>query len=198
MFFIRLHDTVFDLIERATAGWLPGLFARLVFASVLLGYFWHSAVRKLVASERGAEGTIVEYVTVSGNTFAQMAPKAFETAGYDASQLGTPFWMMAYAGTYGEFILPLLVVIGLATRIASLGMIVFVLVQSWVDITGHHAGPETIGTMFDRIQDSAILDQRLLWLVPLVYLAVRGAGAVSLDGLLSRWTGLAEAQPARA
>ncbi|MEM1345616.1 MAG: DoxX family protein [Pseudomonadota bacterium] len=190
MFFIRLHDAFFDLIERATAGWLPGLFARLAFASVLLIYFWHSATRKLVASERGAEGALAEYFTVSGNTFAQIAPKAFETAGYDATQLDTPFWVMAYAGTYGEFILPLLVVIGFATRLASLGMIVFVFVQSWVDITGHQAGAETIGTPFDRIQDSAILDQRLLWLVPLVYLVVRGAGALSVDGVLSRRMGL--------
>jgi len=183
---VRLHDAVFARLQRVTEDWLPGLLARFAFASVLLMYFWHSATRKIVASERGAEGGLLDYVTVSGNTFAQMAPKAFEATGYDASQLGTGYWLMAHAGTWAEFLLPALVVVGLATRLASLGMIGFVAVQSWVDVTGHGAGPGTIGTMFDRVQDSAILDQRLLWIVPLAYLVIRGAGAVSVDALLSR------------
>ena len=40
---------------------------------------------------------------------------------------------------------------------------------------------------FDRFPDAAILDQRLLWLVPLVFVVIRGAGYVSLDTLLKRW-----------
>ena len=48
---------------------------------------------------------------------------------------------------------------------------------------------------FDRFPDAAILDQRLLWLVPLVFVVIRGAGYVSLDALLERWwTGSRPAQ----
>ena len=35
----------------------------------------------------------------------------------------------------------------------------------------------TIGALFDRFPDSVILDQRLLWIFPLAYLVVKGAGA---------------------
>jgi putative oxidoreductase len=67
---------------------------------------------------------------------------------------------------------------------AALGMIGFIAVQSFVDIAFHHADEKTIGALFDRFPDSVILDQRALWMVLLVTLAVRGAGMVSLDHLL--------------
>lgn len=183
---ITLHNALFAAIQRNFENWFLGLFARFAFASVLLMYFWHAGTRKLEAFQRGAEGGILEYFTVSGNVFGQMAPKAFEAVTYDASQLGTPYWIMAYAGTYAEFILPLLIVLGFMTRIAAAGMVGFVFVQSYVDIFGHGVGAETIGMPFDRVQDSAILDQRLLWLFPLVYLVIRGAGTLSLDHVFSR------------
>jgi putative oxidoreductase len=93
---------------------------------------------------------------------------------------------MVVLGTYGEFILPLLVVLGLFARIASLGMIAFIGVQTVVDVTVHKVGPETIGALFDRFPDAVILDQRLLWVFPLVYVALKGAGAISLDRLAGR------------
>ena len=181
---VRLHDSIFSGLQSLLDGWATGLLARATFGSVLLFYFWNSALRKVVASERGAEGGWLEYITVSGNSFAQMAPAAFEEAGYDSSAMGIEYWLMAYAGTYAEFILPALVVAGLFTRLASLGMLGFIAVQTWVDITGHGADEKTIGVAFDRIQDSAILDQRVLWAFVLIYLVIRGAGAVSVDGLL--------------
>ena len=46
-FFTRLHNAVFSGIERALGGWFPGLAARLVFASVLLRYFYNSAKTKI-------------------------------------------------------------------------------------------------------------------------------------------------------
>jgi putative oxidoreductase len=109
-----------------------------------------------------------------------------EAAGYDPSALALHQHIIVYAGTYAEFILPALVVVGLFTRLAAAGMIVFVAVQSYVDINFHGADAATIGALFDRVPDAAIVDQRLLWLVPLVYLVVKGAGAVSLDQLLAR------------
>lgn len=179
---VRLHDSVFGGLQSVTEGAVLGLLARLTFASVLLFYFWNSALTKVI--QRGQADGFFDYFTVHGNTFAQMAPKAFENVSYDASAFGPEMWAMAYAGTYGEFVLPLLVVIGLFTRLASLGMLAFIAVMTWVDITGHHADETTIGAAFDRIQDSAIWDQRMLWAFVLIYLVIRGAGAISVDGLL--------------
>ena len=45
-------------------------------------------------------------------------------------------------------------------------------------------GAESVGAYFDAFPDALILDQRLLWGFLLVYLVVRGAGAVSVDRLL--------------
>jgi putative oxidoreductase len=59
----------------------------------------------------------------------------------------------------------------------------FIAVMTWTDITGHEA---KIGGFFDRFQDAAIADQRLLWLFPLVYLLIRGPGVISIDAMLGR------------
>ena len=95
-----------------------------------------------------------------------------------------PYQLIVYAGTYAEFILPVLIVIGLLARLAALGMAGFIAVQSYVDITAHAVGAETIGSFFDRIPDAAIVDQRFLWMFLLIYLAVYGAGKISIDHLL--------------
>ena len=42
---IALHDRIFTPLERAD--WLLPTLARLVFAAVLLGYFWASGLTKL-------------------------------------------------------------------------------------------------------------------------------------------------------
>jgi putative oxidoreductase len=81
-----------------------------------------------------------------------------------------------------------LIVIGLFTRLAALGMIGFVVVQSLTDLYGHGgiAHPETLGTWFDKVPDSVILDQRAFWMLVFVTLVIKGAGALSLDRMLSR------------
>jgi putative oxidoreductase len=50
-------------------------------------------------------------------------------------------------GTWTEFLLPILLLIGLFTRLAALGMAGFVVVQTWVDVMGHGAA---LGSLFDR------------------------------------------------
>ena len=69
------------------------LLARLIFAAVLAGYFWASALTKF-------DGPF----TLSTGAFAQIFPKAIEAVGYDASQL--PLWMhlFAYAGALAEIV----------------------------------------------------------------------------------------------
>lgn len=152
------------------------LAARLVFAGVLAGYFLASAGTKLGSFPFG----------ISLGAYAQIYPRAFEAAGYDASAMA--FWQKAVVlgATYAEYILPVAIVIGLCTRLAALGMIGFVLVQSATDIWGHKAGADTIGAWFDRDAAALIFDQRALWLLLLLILVLRGAGALSIDRLVAR------------
>ena len=108
-----------------------------------------------------------------------------EAAGGDVDAVAfLPWGLIVTLGTYAEFILPVLIIVGLFSRLAAVGMIIFIAVQTLVDITVHKVEPETIGALFDRFPDSVILDQRLLWMVPLIYLAIKGAGLISLDALL--------------
>ena len=156
------------------AGLLP-LAARLVFAGVLAGYFLASANTKLDSFPFG----------LSLGAFAQIYPRAFEAVGYDANSIALWQKIVVILGTYAEYILPVAIIIGLFTRLAALGMIGFVLVQSATDIWGHKVGPETIGRWFDRDSAAVIADQRALWVVLLLVLVFRGAGALSLDRLFA-------------
>jgi putative oxidoreductase len=175
----NLHASAFGGLQAALENWFLGLFARLVFAAVLFFYFFNSAMTKI------GDGTL-GFLTISDGAYVQMFPKVMEAVSYDSTQLAFfPYTLIAYAGTYAEIVLPILIVIGLFTRLAALGMIGFVFVQSYVDITGHGADEKAIGAWFDRLSDSTILDQRALWVFLFVYLVIRGAGAVSLDRLFA-------------
>lgn len=176
----RFHQATFLRIQNALQDWFPGLLARLTFASVLFLYFINSAKTKV---GDGLSGLL----QVQDNAYFQILPKVVEQFGYDASQVPTfPYQWIVYAGTYSEFILPVLIVLGLFTRIAALGMIVFVAVLTYVDITAHGVDEKTIGSLFDRFPDSVIADQRVLWVFVLAYLVIYGAGKFSLDNLFTR------------
>ena len=161
-------------LDRAGDWVLPTL-ARLVFAGVLLGYFWASALTKF-------DGILVP----STGAYAQIYPRAFDAVGYDTSQLGLFQHLVVLLGGWAEFVLPLLVTLGLCTRLAALGMIGFVVMQSLTDIYGHLVDAATIGTWFDRASDALIVDQRAFWVVILLVLVLKGAGPLSLDALLGR------------
>jgi putative oxidoreductase len=176
---LRLHDAIFDALGRA-GDWLLPTLARFVFAATLLGYFWAAAATKL------GDG-LLGFLRPSTGAYAQIFPRQIEAAGYDPSQLSALHWLVVVAGTWAEFILPALIVLGLATRLAALGMIGFVAVQTLTDIHGHGmTDAATLGAWFDRASDSAIMDQRLLWVFLLIVIVMKGAGALSLDRLLRR------------
>lgn len=73
----------------------------------------------------------------------------------------------AYAGTAAEFFFPILLVLGLATRFAALGLLVVTGVIQFLVF------PEAWPT-------------HILWFALLMYLLKHGAGKLSLDHLLSR------------
>jgi len=152
---------------------LPTL-ARLVFAGVLLVYFWSSASTKL-------DGLL----TPSAGAYIQIFPRVVEAAGYDFGQLGLYHRVVVLVGTWAEFALPLLIVLGLLTRLAALGMVGFVVVQSLTDVIGHGVAGDDLGAWFDGASGALILDQRALWLVLLAVLVFKGAGPLALDRLLA-------------
>ncbi len=158
----------------AAPGLLP-LLARLVFAAVLAGYFWSSALTKF-------DGPF----TPSVGAYAQIFPRAFEAVGADTDQLGLFHWAVALAGAWAELALPALLILGLLTRLTALGMIGFVILQSLTDIFGHGADATTIGAWFDRASDAPILDQRALWILLLSAPLLLGPGWLSLDRVLWR------------
>jgi putative oxidoreductase len=77
-----------------------------------------------------------------------------------------------------------MLVIGLLTRLAALGMVGFVAVQSLTDILGHKVAPETVGAWFDPVSDALILDQRAFWMLLFLVLVLKGAGPISADRFL--------------
>jgi putative oxidoreductase len=170
-----------DIYTRALR-WLDGqvgaisILARLVFAAVLFVYFWAAAGTKLASFP----------FELSLGAYAQVFPRASEAVGYDNRAMTAFHYIVTLFGTYAEYVLPLLIVIGLATRPAALGMIGFIIVQSATDILGHGASAGTIGAWFDRDSASLILDQRALWVMLLLILVQRGAGPLSIDRALAR------------
>lgn len=76
-----------------------------------------------------------------------------------------PSDLAAYAATYAEHLFPILIILGLATRLSSVALLgMTVVIQLFVVPTGWPT--------------------HLLWLGPLAWLMARGPGAISLDRLL--------------
>lgn len=159
---------------------LLGLSARAVFALVLTGYFWASALTK------------IDGFGLSANAYAQVFPRQLEAAGYDPSALPLLAHAITAAGTLAEFALPLLIVLGLFTRLSAAAMLGFLAVMTLTDLYGHGAGPQTVGAPLDRDPSALLWDQRLLWAWLMAVLVQAGGGALSLDALLRRRSGKRE------
>ena len=173
---LALYDRIAMGLDAIAPAVLPSV-ARLVFAATLLTYYLNAGVQKL------GDGVLGLFQPSTG-AYVTIFPKTFEAVGYDVTQLGFVHWAVAFAGTWGEIILPVLIVLGLFTRIAAAGMIVVVIVQSWVDIVGHGLAETDIGSWFDNLPTAVIYDQRAFWIVLLLILVFRGAGPLSVDRLI--------------
>jgi len=177
---VRLHHRVFSTIEEALAGWFNGFAARFAFASLLLLYYLNSAWNKL------GDG-LLGFLHPSVGAYASIIPPVFDSYGNTVEAVPFfPWDLIVIVGTLGELVLPILVVIGLFSRIAAIGMIVFVVVQSYVDVMYFQVTGKYLGAMFDRFPDAIIFDQRLLWIFVLLMIVVNGPGKLSLDYLLRR------------
>ncbi len=166
---ITLYQDLIDRLNRLD--WLVPTLARLTFLMVLFFYFWNSALLKI-------DGSIF---SPSAGAFGQIFPKAAEAVVWDVSQMTLFQRLVIFAGTVAEFALPVLIVVGLLTRLAAVGMIGFVAVQTIVDVLGHGVA---LGALFDSGQ--ALIDQRLLWVFLFIVMVLKGAGPLSLDALAKR------------
>lgn len=173
---ISVYFRLANGLDRAAPSLLP-LVARLVFAGVLLIYFWASGLTKLGSGLFG-------FLMPSDGAYIQIFPRAAESFGYDFSQFGAYHWAVVTAGTLAEFILPLLLLLGLFTRLAALGMIGFIAVQTATDVIGHGVAGDDLGAWFDRTADALILDQRSLWVFLLLVPLLMGGGRFALDRLV--------------
>jgi putative oxidoreductase len=173
---ITLHARIFGALETHLAPTLLPSLARLLFVGVLFVYYWNAGLTKT------GEG-VLGLFQLSPGAYIQILPRAVEAAGYDPSALGALARATVLVGTWTEFLLPILLAVGLFTRLAALGMIGFVLVQTWVDVMGHGA---VLGMWFDRHPDG-LIDVRALWIFPLLLLVLRGGGPISVDAALGRW-----------
>lgn len=171
---LSLYTELAARLERAD--WLVPTLARFLFAAILLVYFLNSGLTKLGPGLSGLW-------TPSTGAYAQIWPRALEAAGYDTDAMSAFQYLVVIAGTWAEFILPVLVVLGLLTRLAALGMIGFVVVQSLTDVYGHGLSGE-IGAWFDRFPDAILMDQRALWIFLLIVLVIKGAGPLYFDRAL--------------
>lgn len=177
---LRFQYAILAAFAGRLSPWFLPLLARFAFAAVLMSYFWASAMTKID----------FESYSISAGAYAQIFPNTFEAAGYDVGLMTIGHALIVMVGTLAEFVLPAMILLGLMTRLAALGMIGFIFIQSITDIVGHGADKETIGAWFDRASDALILDQRLLWVailmvifVLLMVIFVLGAGRLSLDNL---------------
>ncbi|WP_299028937.1 DoxX family protein [uncultured Sulfitobacter sp.] len=176
---LSLYRATTERLEQAD--WLLPTLARLLFAAILLMYFWLSGLTKLGDGFAGI-------FSPSAGAYVQIFPRMMEAVGYDSSQFGLFAKLFVLAGTWAEFILPALIVLGLFTRLAALGMIAFIALQSLTDLYGHGgwADPKVLGAWFDKVPDSIIMDQRAFWVFALLVLVIKGAGPISFDRALRK------------
>ncbi|MFA3916096.1 hypothetical protein [Ruegeria hyattellae] len=165
---ITLYNDIFDKFDRVSDILVPTL-ARLVFVAIFIVYYWNSAMLKI-------DGSIF---SPSAGAFGQMFPKAAEAVLYDISKITLFQRLVIFAGTVAEFVLPALLLAGLLTRAAALGMIGFVWVQTIVDVNGHNI---PFGGLFDNA--ITLADQRVIWTFLFLVILFKGPGPLSLDRLL--------------
>lgn len=165
----QLRALLFDPMDKGD--WLVPTLARAVFFAVFFFYFWNSAGTKI-------EGSVL---SPSAGAFAQIFPKAAEAVLYDVTQLSLVQRVVIFLGTVAEFVLPALIVLGLLTRLAALGLVGFVAVQTLVDVTGHGV---SLGSWFNNAPE--LLDERTLWVFLLLVIAIKGAGPIAIDRAFTR------------
>ncbi|WP_417612605.1 DoxX family protein [Parasphingorhabdus sp.] len=149
------------MMGKLTAG-LSGEIAEgiaLLFTRVALaGIFWRSARTKV------EEGSLL---TIRDTTFFQFSDAPFNQVPVLNGELG------AYVTTYTEHFLPILLVLGLATRLGALGIL----------------GMTLVIQIFVFPEVAVWWQTHILWVAMALILIVRGGGLFSLDRLIGQRLG---------
>ena len=86
--------------------------------------------------------------------------------------------LAAIVATAGELILPVLLVLGLFSRVPAIGMLIMAAVIEFI------AARTPQG-----VENGISNPQHILWMLLLAYLFIRGGGPLSIDGLIERQRG---------
>ena len=150
-----------EIVARPTK-WLNGAMAEgiaLLFTRVALaGIFWRSARTKV---EDGS------FLTIKDTTFYQFSDAPFNQVPLINGDLG------AYVTTYTEHLLPVLLLLGLATRLGALGVL----------------GMTLVIQTFVFLEMAVWWQTHILWVAMALVLIVRGGGLFSLDRLVGHRLG---------
>lgn len=138
------HGSINDRLER----WISHDLIALVSRFGIAGIFWISGRTKV-------EG----WLTLTDTTFLLFREDY-------ALPLIPPEWA-AYMATFAEHLFPVLLVLGLATRLSAAALL-------------------GMTAVIQFLVYPAAWPTHLTWAVPLLYLLGRGAGRWSVDGLLAR------------
>ena len=145
----RPYDHVVALLSGRTAESIALLFVRVALGAI----FWFSGRTKI------EEGSLL---TVSENAIYQFSEEPFSNVPLLPSEFA------AYLTTYAEHFLPLLLFVGLFTRLSALALLgmtlviqLFVFPEAWWQV-------------------------HIIWVALALVLITRGGGRFSLDALLSR------------
>ena len=151
---IGIYDQAVGIVTGKFAEGIMLLFVRVALA----GIFWRSARTKV------EEGSLLE---VSENALFQFSEEPFNNVPILNGDLG------AYVTTYAEHFLPILIVLGLFTRIGATGLLIMTMVIQ----------------LFVFTEGAVWWQTHILWVALALTLIVRGGGIFSLDALLTRKRG---------
>ena len=98
----NLHSSLFTKIEALTEGWFLGLTARFLFLAILFQYYINSAFTKVGTGFSG-------FFRIQDGAYFQIIPKVIERFDYNSSNVPFLYDLVVVAGTYTEFILPILI-----------------------------------------------------------------------------------------
>lgn len=152
-----MMDMLKNLINRLS-GAVPEGIALLFTRIALAGIFWRSARTKV---EEGS------FLTIKDTTFFQFSDAPFNQVPVLNGELG------AYVTTYMEHFLPILLVLGLATRFGALGIL----------------GMTMVIQIFVFPEMAVWWQTHMIWAAMALILITRGGGIFSLDRLIGHKLG---------
>lgn len=170
----RVHD-----VHQAAAGaftrWLGGDVLQILARLTLAGVFWRSLLTKVEVTKLFTYTELindfpVERAHVRLPSFPlEMKPATlYQFEQYDLPLL--PSGLAAWMATLGEFLLPLMLVFGVLTRLSAFGLLIMTLVIELFVIDGGWWGTHA------------------LWIVMAGYIIAHGPGRLSVDHWAGRFS----------